>query len=64
MANPEPTLLVPSALLDDPRGMGEGRHVAFTLAAGGARSRCVAFGRGSSLPARPASRSTRRSVSR
>ncbi len=53
MANPEPTLLVPSALLDDPRGMGEGRHVSFTLAAGGARSRCVAFGRGSSLPAAP-----------
>ena len=53
MANPEPTLLVPSALLDDPRGMGEGKHVSFTLAAGGARSRCVAFGRGSSLPAAP-----------
>jgi single-stranded-DNA-specific exonuclease len=51
MANPEPALLVPSALLDDPRPMGEGRHVSFTLAAGGARSRCVAFGRGSSLPA-------------
>ena len=33
--------------------MGEGRHVSFTLAAGGARSRCVAFGRGSSLPAAP-----------
>ena len=53
MANPEPTLLVPSALLDDPRGMGEGKHVSFMLAAGGARSRCVAFGRGSSLPAAP-----------
>ena len=53
MGNPEPALLVPSALLDDPRGIGEGRHVAFTLAAGGARSRCVAFGRGSSLPAPP-----------
>jgi single-stranded-DNA-specific exonuclease len=51
MGNPEPALLVPSALLADPRAMGEGRHVAFTLAAGGARSRCVAFGRGSSLPA-------------
>ena len=51
MGNPEPALLVPSALLDDPRPMGEGRHVAFTLVAGGARSRCVAFGRGSSLPA-------------
>jgi single-stranded-DNA-specific exonuclease len=53
MGNPEPALLVPSALLADPRAMGEGRHVAFTLAAGGARSRCVAFGRGSSLPAAP-----------
>ncbi len=53
MGNPEPSLLVPSALLGDPRGMGEGRHVSFTLAAGGARSRCVAFGRGSSLPAAP-----------
>jgi len=53
MGNPEPALLVPSALLDDPRPMGEGRHVSFTLAAGGARSRCVAFGRGSSLPAAP-----------
>ena len=27
--------------------------IAFTLAAGGARSRCVAFGRGSGLPAAP-----------
>jgi single-stranded-DNA-specific exonuclease len=53
MGNPEPALLVPSALLGDPRPMGEGRHVSFTLAAGGARSRCVAFGRGSSLPAAP-----------
>jgi len=53
MANPEPALLVPSALLADPRPMGEGRHVSFTLAAGGARSRCVAFGRGSALPADP-----------
>jgi single-stranded-DNA-specific exonuclease len=33
--------------------MGEGRHVSFTLAAGGARSRCVAFGRGAGLPADP-----------
>ena len=53
MGNPDPALLVPSALLADPRGMGEGRHVSFTLAAGGARSRCVAFGRGSALPADP-----------
>ena len=53
MGNPEPCLLVPSALLADPRPLGEGRHVAFALAAGGARSRCVAFGRGGSLPAAP-----------
>jgi single-stranded-DNA-specific exonuclease len=53
MGNPDPALLVPGALLADPRPMGEGRHVAFTLAAGGARSRCVAFGRGSTLPAAP-----------
>ena len=54
MGNPEPCLLVPSALLADPRPLGEGRHVAFALAAGGARSRCVAFGRGGALPAAPA----------
>jgi len=51
--NPAVSLLVPAALLDDPRPMGEGRHVAFTLAAGGARSRCVLFGAGSKLPAPP-----------
>jgi len=51
MGNPEPALLVPSALLDEPRAMGQGRHVAFTLSAGGARSRCVSFGSGASLPA-------------
>jgi single-stranded-DNA-specific exonuclease len=51
--NPAVSLLVPAALLDDPRPMGEGRHVAFTLSAGGARSRCVMFGAGSRLPAEP-----------
>jgi single-stranded-DNA-specific exonuclease len=51
--NPAVSLLVPAALLDDPRPMGEGRHVAFTLSAGGARSRCVLFGAGSKLPAEP-----------
>jgi single-stranded-DNA-specific exonuclease len=51
--NPEPALLVPGALLDDPRPVGEGRHVAFRLTAGGASSRCVAFGAGSRLPAAP-----------
>jgi single-stranded-DNA-specific exonuclease len=53
MGNPGVSLLVPAALLADPRPMGEGRHVAFSLAAGGARSRCVRFGDGSSLPAEP-----------
>ncbi|HEY7075848.1 MAG TPA: single-stranded-DNA-specific exonuclease RecJ, partial [Solirubrobacteraceae bacterium] len=50
-ANPPVTLLVPAAQLADPRALGEGRHVAFSLHAGGARSRCVAFGQGGSLPA-------------
>ena len=53
MGNPGVSLLVPAALLADPRPMGEGRHVAFSLAAGGARSRCVRFGDGSALPAEP-----------
>jgi single-stranded-DNA-specific exonuclease len=53
MGNPPPTLLVPCAMLDNPRALGEGRHVAFTLSAGGARSRAVCFGAGSKLPAEP-----------
>jgi single-stranded-DNA-specific exonuclease len=48
--NPPVSLLVPAARFSDPRALGEGRHVAFTLSAGGARSRCVAFGGGSALP--------------
>ena len=51
--NPAVTLLVPAASMSDPRALGEGRHVAFTLHAGGARSRCVAFGAGSALPVEP-----------
>jgi single-stranded-DNA-specific exonuclease len=51
--NPPVSLLVPGAHVDDPRAMGEGRHVAFTLHAGGARSRCVQFGAGSRPPAGP-----------
>ena len=63
--NPAVSLLVPAALLADPRPMGEGRHVAFSLAAGGARSRCVRVRRRqlASRP-RPASRSTPPSASR
>jgi single-stranded-DNA-specific exonuclease len=48
--NPAPRLLVPAARLTDPRPMGEGRHVRFTLEAGGARSRAVAFGCDGRLP--------------
>lgn len=51
--NPPVTLLVPAAELADPRALGEGRHVAFSVHAGGARSRCVAFGQGGALPAAP-----------
>ena len=50
--NPPVTLLVPSALCDDPRPMGEGRHLpspSRRAAPGRARS----FGRGASLPAEP-----------
>jgi single-stranded-DNA-specific exonuclease len=50
MGNPGVSLLVPAAKLSDPRGIGEGRHVAFTLSAGGAKSRCVSFGAGDALP--------------
>ncbi len=50
MGNPAVSLLVPAATMSDPKPLGEGRHVAFTLNAGGARSRCVSFGGGSSLP--------------
>jgi len=53
MANPRVTLLVPACGLADPKPLGEGRHVAFALEAGGARSRCVAFGAGASLPVEP-----------
>ena len=51
--NPAVSLMVPAAELADPRPLGEGRHVAFTLHAGGARSRCVQFGKGNRLPAAP-----------
>jgi single-stranded-DNA-specific exonuclease len=45
--------MVPAAELTDPRPLGEGRHVAFSLHAGGARSRCVQFGAGNRLPVVP-----------
>jgi len=42
--NPGVALLVPAARLCDPRPMGEGKHVRFTVQSGGSRSRAVAFG--------------------
>ena len=51
-ANPDVALLVPAARLADPRPMGEGKHLRFTLEAGPARARGVAFSR-TSLPEAP-----------
>src|SRR5699024_1440156 len=50
MGNPPISLLVPAAHLTDPVSVSEGRHVRFTLSAGGASSRCVLFGQGDRLP--------------
>ncbi|UTI62715.1 single-stranded-DNA-specific exonuclease RecJ [Paraconexibacter antarcticus] len=49
MGNPTPNLLVPGAQLVDARPMGEGKHVRFTVKAGGVQARAVAFG----MPALP-----------
>ena len=45
MGNPQPTLLVPAARIENVAGMGEERqHARFTLVSAGARARGVAFG--------------------
>src|SRR5919197_4801947 len=44
VGNAEVSLLVPAARLADPRPMGEGKHLRFTVEAGGVRARAVAFG--------------------
>ncbi|MGZ4179972.1 MAG: single-stranded-DNA-specific exonuclease RecJ [Solirubrobacteraceae bacterium] len=44
MGNPQPKLLVPGARFKDPRPMGEGRHLRFTVTSGGSRARAVSFG--------------------
>jgi single-stranded-DNA-specific exonuclease len=49
IGNPAPVLLVPGAQLVDARPMGEGKHVRFTVRAGGVQARAVAFGM-SALP--------------
>ena len=43
--NPPVSLVVPSAGIDDPQPMGEGKHLRFTLESGGHRARAVWFGR-------------------
>ncbi len=42
--NPALSLLVPSARIEDPVEMGEGRHMRFSLVSGGYRARAVWFG--------------------
>ena len=46
IGNPAVSLLVPAARLVDPYPMSEGKHVRFTVEAGGIRARAVAFGLG------------------
>ena len=64
MGNPGVNLLVPAASLVDARTMGEeGRHVRFTVEAGGGRCRAVSFGCDGRLPVGPTSPRTRPSGS-
>jgi single-stranded-DNA-specific exonuclease len=49
IGNPRPRLLVPGARLRDPRPMGEGRHLRFSVGSGGISARAVAFGCGGRL---------------
>jgi single-stranded-DNA-specific exonuclease len=53
IGNPRSRLMVPGGRFSDPRQMGEGRHVRFTVNAGGTRSPAVAFGCDGQLPAGP-----------
>jgi single-stranded-DNA-specific exonuclease len=46
IGNPAVSLLVPAARLIDPHPMSEGKHVRFTVEAGGIRARAVAFNLG------------------
>jgi single-stranded-DNA-specific exonuclease len=46
IGNPSVSLLVPAAHLVDPFPMSDGKHVRFTVEAGGIRARAVAFGMG------------------
>ncbi|HTZ86884.1 MAG TPA: single-stranded-DNA-specific exonuclease RecJ [Solirubrobacteraceae bacterium] len=48
--NPMPSLMLQDACFRDPRPMGEGKHVRFTVESRGARAQAVAFGTGGALP--------------
>jgi single-stranded-DNA-specific exonuclease len=48
--NPGVSLMLDDATFADPRPMGEGKHVRFTVQSRGARARAVAFGNGGRLP--------------
>jgi single-stranded-DNA-specific exonuclease len=48
--NPPVCLMLERARLLDPRPMGEGRHLRFSVEADGVRARAVRFGEGASLP--------------
>ena len=49
-SNPGVSLMLADAVFADPRPMGEGKHLRFTVESHGARSRAVAFGGGARLP--------------
>jgi single-stranded-DNA-specific exonuclease len=49
-SNPPVCLMVEDASFSDPRPMGEGRHLRFTVESHGARARAVCFGQGAKLP--------------
>jgi single-stranded-DNA-specific exonuclease len=48
--NPPVSLMLAEASFTDPKPMGEGRHLRFTVNAHGARARAVAFNTGARLP--------------
>jgi single-stranded-DNA-specific exonuclease len=48
--NPKVNLMIAEATFGDPRPMGEGRHVRFTVNSRGARASAVSFGAGKNLP--------------
>ncbi len=48
--NPTVSLMLQEARFSDPRAMGEGKHVRFTVHSRDARAQAVAFGMGGSLP--------------